>query len=47
MTVSGKSVYEIADGVKYVDENVIHSMENAVHRAEDPERFSCTERLGD
>ncbi len=33
MTVSGKSVYAIADGVKYVDENVIHSMENAVHKA--------------
>ena len=33
MTVSGKTVYEIADGVKYVDENVIHSMKNAVHSA--------------
>jgi dihydroxy-acid dehydratase len=33
MTVSGKSVYVIADGVKYVDENVIHRMENSVHKA--------------
>ena len=33
MTVSGRSVYEIADGVKYVDENVIHNLENAVHKA--------------
>jgi len=33
MTVSGKTVFEIADGVKYVDENVIHRMENSVHKA--------------
>jgi len=33
MTVSGKTVYAIADGVKYVDENVIHNLENAVHKA--------------
>ncbi len=33
MTVSGKTVFEIADGVKYVDEHVIHSLENAVHKA--------------
>ncbi|HJJ36998.1 MAG TPA: dihydroxy-acid dehydratase, partial [Methanocorpusculum sp.] len=33
MTVSGRSVFAIADGVKYVDENVIHSLTNAVHKA--------------
>ena len=33
MTVSGKSVFAIADGVKYVDEEVIRSLENAVHTA--------------
>jgi len=33
ITVSGKTVFAIADGVKYVDENVIHSLENAVHKA--------------
>ncbi|MBP2133484.1 dihydroxy-acid dehydratase [Methanomicrobium sp. W14] len=31
-TVSGRSVYEIADGVKYIDENVIRSIDDAVHK---------------
>ncbi|WFN36475.1 dihydroxy-acid dehydratase [Methanomicrobium antiquum] len=33
MTVSGKTVYEIADDVRYVDEKVINSIENPVHSA--------------
>ncbi|MDD4126878.1 MAG: dihydroxy-acid dehydratase, partial [Methanomicrobium sp.] len=33
MTVSGKTVYEIADSVRYIDENVIKSIDNAVHSA--------------
>jgi len=33
MTVSGKSIYEIADGVRYIDETVIRSTKNPVHSA--------------
>jgi dihydroxy-acid dehydratase len=33
MTVSGKSIYEIADSVRYIDETVIRSTKNPVHSA--------------
>ncbi|MBN2734867.1 MAG: dihydroxy-acid dehydratase [Methanomicrobiaceae archaeon] len=33
LTVSGKTVYEIADGVRYIDDNVIKGVDSPVHSA--------------